>query len=188
MESNVLIYKSDHLMTPFRTVFYYRERAVCSCVSQKLHVFVIGTCQGGLLIYPLERGNSMIAIGNDDAKIRKIWLTPGWGFIVVAEKKVVGGNMLSLFTINGTPLKTVHVTEEIRVLCSWVSENGFDYLAIATRVGVILVSEAYELKFQKPVWTWKAPAPVVALSYNVKIKALVGVCVDGAVFCESVEL
>jgi hypothetical protein len=187
-ESNVLIYKSENLRTPFRTVFYYGERAVCSCVSEKLHAFVIGTNQGGLLIYPLERGNSMIAVGYDGARIRKIWLTPGWGFIVVAEKRVDGGNMLSLFTINGTPLKTVRVNERIRVLCSWVGDNGFDYIAIATRMGVILVSEAYELTFQKPAWSWKAPGPVVTLNYNVKINALVGVCVDGAVFCKSVEI
>jgi hypothetical protein len=187
-ESNVLIYKSENLRTPFRTVFYYGEMAVCSCVSQRLHAFVIGTNQGGLLVYPLERGNSMIAVGYDGARIRKIWLTPGWGFIVVAEKRVAGGNMLSLFTINGTPLKTVRVNERIKVLCSWVGDNGFDYIAIATRMGVILVSEAYELTFQKPAWSWKAPGPVVTLTYNVKMNALVGVCVDGAVFCKSVEI
>jgi hypothetical protein len=180
----VNIYKVENLTTPFRTLFYYRERAICSCVSQKLHVFVIGTNQGGILIYPLERGNWTIAMGIEGTAVRRIWITPGWGLILVAHKKGMGGHMLSLFTLNGTYLKAVHVSEEIRVMCTWVADNGFDYVAIATRNGEILVTEAYELRFQKPLWDWRAPGNVITLSYNSKVKSLIGVCVDGTIFCK----
>jgi hypothetical protein len=183
-DSNVSIYKVENLTTPFRRLFYYRERAICSCVSQKLHVFVIGTNQGGILIYPLERGNWTIAMGIEGTAVRKIWITPGWGLILVAHKKGMGGHMLSLFTLNGTYFKAVHVSEEIRVMYTWVADNGFDYIAIATRIGEILVTEAYELRFQKPLWNWKAPGSVITLSYNTKVKSLIGVCVDGTLFCE----
>jgi hypothetical protein len=90
--------------------------------------------------------------------------------------------MLSLFTINGTRLKSIALTDQPTAVAVWASPSDFDFVAIATKSGFVLVSEAYELNFDRPVFRVKLGPGVLTLGYNPSTSSIVAVLVDGTVF------
>jgi hypothetical protein len=182
--SEIQIYRWPCLKAPYRSVAYYREAAVCCCVSERLHSFVIGTLSGGILVYSLECGDSVLAFSVADSVLHSIYLTPSWGFVLALHRAPTElcARMLSLLTINGTRLKAIALTDQPTAIAVWASSDDFDFVAIATQSGSVLVSGAYELNFDRPVFRARVGLGVLALAYNAGTNSIVGVLADRTVF------
>jgi hypothetical protein len=184
-DSRIGIYKWPDLNRPFRCLNYFREAAVCCCVSHTLHTFVFATECGGLVVGPLEKGHSTITAAVQSGIITGVWLTPTWGFIIALHQ--VGRTQpdwaMSIFTINGTLIRAVGLAEKPTAVTVWASAHDFDYIAVASRSGV-LVSEAYHLNFQKPLMALKTETLVLALAFDSGARALIVVFANGSVVSE----
>ncbi|OHT03934.1 hypothetical protein TRFO_28716 [Tritrichomonas foetus] len=188
-DSVIYLFSSKNIEAPKRRLHFYRETPICACVNSEFHVFIIGTKDGILSIYPLEKGSSIRTIDLDQYTPRKVVVTPAWGFIVTYATKIIDAKrsyVIFVHTINGILVRSYTLTAEITAMTAIRSKSGFDYVAVASKLGAVFVCEAYSLTFEKPAL--RLESPIIMLSYNKKMKALVGVSVDGTIICQSIEI
>jgi hypothetical protein len=188
-ESLISAFRTCDLKSPLWNLPYYRDGIVATCVSSKFHAYVLATKSSELLICPLERGSSPIIVQLEPCRVKKMAITPSWGFITVYYEKRMGtkvGYGIALYSINGTRLKGVSVTDEVIAMTVWSSRAGFDWIAVAVRSGSVLCAEAYLLNFGKPLLSSRVG--FVELVYNRKAGMLVAVARDGTIFCHTVDM
>jgi hypothetical protein len=188
-DSQIHIFRLPDLANPYRSLHYYHKDPITRiCVSEKLHTFAVGTAHGGVLLYPLERGRSVVVISLGDSVVESISLTPAFGFVVVVHRNVVDNSVrMALFTINGMPLRDVRLAEQVTAVAVWRSQRDFDFVAIATKSGSVIATEAYELNFQKPLFHTVVGGHILAMCYDLKSSSLAGVAADGTIFGRPIE-
>jgi hypothetical protein len=184
----IYAFETSNAAAVARAIAYHGEKPCCACVNTRFHVFVVGTDGAGFTVCSLERGSSRITVGMPNSKIRRICVTPCLGFIVVyhtkiAEQRVT--HMMSLFTINGSPVRAVPLDDEVTAMTAWTDRNGFDHIAIAGRNGLVFTAEAYYLKFTSAVV--RSKTAIIELHYQKKARMLIGIAVDGNVICETID-
>jgi hypothetical protein len=188
-DARICVYRFPDLTRPVRELLYFRERIVCGCVSQILHCVAVATENGGVIVAGLEKGRSVVSFDIQNRAISGIWMTPSWGFIIVLHS---GDERpfwaLSVFSINGHFVRIAPLVEEPTAIAVWASAADFDYVAVASPSLVVAVTDAHELSLQKPILTFRANSRVLTMAFDVRARALIGVCVDGTVFAESCDV
>ena len=188
-DSVIYLFSTDRVDSPCRRLHFYRETPTCACVNSDFHVFVIGTKDGYLSIYPLEKGSTIRTIDLKSYVPRKIVITPAWGFVVTYATKLIDSKLcysLLVHTINGEFIRSYSLSERVSSLTAMQSKSGFDYIAVASTSGTVHVCEAYTLTFENP--TIMMESPIIMLSYSKKMKALIGVTANGIIVCQSVDI
>jgi hypothetical protein len=169
---------------------YFAENAVCCSVSAKLHPFVIATERPRVIVAPLENGRSVLSFAVEGEAVAGIWITPAGGYILalVSRPGQRQNQALSLFTINGLPLRSVPLTNEPTAVAVWASLSDFDYVAVGWKTGLVVVNRAFEFTLQKPALTFRGETRVVALAFDIEARAIVAVFADGIVLSEQCDL
>jgi hypothetical protein len=143
-DTSISIYKRCE---KFHTFPSFRNEIVCSAVSAKFDLAVVGARESTLfLISPLHRTiTRVIDMGPFNPVL--IQITKAWGFIVVYEMEIeTRVHFMELFTVNGDLIRKVKLSFEIDCWSAW-SATGFDYLVIAPKNGRIRVCEVFYLVF-----------------------------------------
>jgi hypothetical protein len=159
-----------HLIGP-RLVFgipFYGEAISCCNVSKRFGITVCGTLSGSLVICSLFQGikTRVVKLG-DEMKLSRLLITRAWGFIVTHAVETIGGktsNWLFVHNVNGMFVRSLQISFDIVVWCSWSSLKGFDYLMLATDVGKLMAFEVFYLNIGEPFH--RSYEKAMALSYR----------------------
>jgi hypothetical protein len=159
----------------------YRNSVSCSCLSKRFGVVVTGTDDHALIMCSIYDGSTIRVIKLDCIPL-KVTVTNGWGFILVNGCNYVNGKpqyCLSLFNINGLPLKTVALPDAAHCWFSWKSASGFDFMLLATKRGKLFAFEVFFLDLGRPLY--RCGAELVCLDYSEVHNHVVAVTTDGKV-------
>jgi hypothetical protein len=170
----------------------YRNSIVCSCISRRFRVVVIGTDDRCLVVGSLCDSSTIRVIHLDDVP-RRVIITPSWGFIVVHGTNFVGGkkvSTLSVFNINGWRIRTIPLTSVVERWVTWASPKGFDFIVMSLEHGKLYAFEVFFLDLGPPVH--RCYGDLVSLDFSKKANMIVAVAQDGTIhlvpfLSESVE-
>jgi hypothetical protein len=112
----------------------------------------------------------------------KVTVSHSWGFILVNGTDSVNGNTtytLSLFNINGLPIKTIQFPEAVHHWHVWKSVSGFDFIVLATKRGKLFAFELFFMDIGRPVY--RCGAELVCLDYSIVNNHIIAVTTEGKV-------
>jgi hypothetical protein len=102
--------------------------------------------------------------------------------VLVYADRIIPGSRdynLSAYTINGQPVRSLNLGTGIDGWCTWQSTHGFDYVAVGTTKGEVLVAEVFYLEAMAPVH--KSPNRIVGISFVSESSQIVVVSDSGNV-------
>lgn len=176
------LFNYQNIKMPIRSLFYYHNPVVCGCVNNAFHAAVIAT-YGLLLVLPLETGDSVHTIDLQGHTPHQVIISPSWGFIVTNTTSIQNGkrvNSLFVHTINGKFVRQKQIDFQVSLMTTWMSSDGFDFLAVADNFGRIMICEIYILNIDDVIA--RCMTQLLALSYNNDHSILIAVAVDGQIF------
>lgn len=151
---------------------------ICTAVSESYECAVACTEENHMMICSVNHCE-LVRIVKLPGRPRRVVITPGWGFIVVAmEPTQKGGDEIATYTINGDLLARATIDGSTACLTSFVTPSGFDYIAIGSTNQHVFLAEAFYLRFQA---VKSCESSVVALAYRSPGDSLIVVSADGAV-------
>ena len=169
---------------PSHSIMSFCDSITCSVVSSTFDTMVCGTKDKSLLICSLSRGNVTNDIEFDkDSTIKKILITPSWGFILVytesmKNKRIV--HMITLYNINGNFIRNREINFTLSHWTSWTSEKNFDYIFLADENGKFYMFEAFYLNIDKPFF--RSGRHLVHINYFPEVSIALAISSDGKLF------
>jgi hypothetical protein len=103
-------------------------------------------------------------------------ITKSWGFVIVCLRVVSESGVeysLALFTVNGQLVRDVKIPARIVAWSCFVSDKGFDYMAIALETGPCFVFEAFYLKLGAACFESRARVLAIAVAEKLNMGAVV---------------
>jgi hypothetical protein len=84
---------------------------------------------------------------------------------------------LSLFNINGIPIKNVSIPEEITRWITWRNPAGFDFVLLSTKSGKLYAFEVFFMDLGSPLH--RCGAELICMEYSERHGHIVAVTADG---------
>ncbi|EAY16439.1 Beige/BEACH domain containing protein [Trichomonas vaginalis G3] len=180
--TSIFKYVNHSKFRPVYTLQSYRNNAVCCCLNETFKVQIIGCDDGTLTISSLATGQTINVINlGQQTTPKMIGVSPSWGFIVCEMTRIVNSetiSLLSVFNINGLPIKEYRLGSKILTWTFWVSPRGFDYICTINKKGSINVAEIYYLNFTQIGNIFQN---AVYVKYSTQLGAIVAANTDGVV-------
>ncbi|OHT13738.1 Beige/BEACH domain containing protein [Tritrichomonas foetus] len=175
------IYKGN-LQNQIYSLPSYGDSINCCCINTKFFLAIIGTRNGSLILYSLNSGDIVRVLDLKGARPINVTVTDSWGFIVCHATKVKSDQVkqyLFVFSVNGELLQKRKIDFHINCWCTWTSNKGFDYMAIASENGKIFVFEVFYCEL--PERLHRCGSRVSSLFYMKDISCIVAATEDGRV-------
>jgi hypothetical protein len=171
--SEIVVYRD---LAKFWDPFLYRDSVSACAISDIFKVVVPGIQDGSIVICSLLNRAIVHALTISPHVPRAILVTPLWGFIVVYSELVVPGALdhsIWVYTINGETVRDLQIPYTVESWCSWTSSHGFDFVAIGTDNGEILMAEVYYIESLTCIY--KFPDRIVAIAYIKEMSEILAV-------------
>jgi hypothetical protein len=120
-----------------RVIVRARRRVVALAVREEFHRAVYGTVAGMVHFVGLNNGRE-IAEADFGGAIEGVLITQAWGFVVVR-----GGANIAVYGVNGELLKRGELPSRVVSWSTFVSFDGFDFVAFACITGEVGFFEAF---------------------------------------------
>jgi hypothetical protein len=173
------------------TIPHFTSAVCAAAISQIFQSVVCGTTDSALLFCSLNRGYVTRIVQLKDRQPRLILVTKSWGFVCVYSGTLTNGVLkynLALFSVNGDLIRSIDIPQAVSAWSTFVSRDGFDWIALALVDGSCYVFEAFFMrpKFRQPVF--EARSAVVGIEFVKSTEILVCVLVDGQVLLAPCQL
>jgi hypothetical protein len=116
-----------------------------------------------LILSSLARGSTVRVVDLEGCRPYAILVTPGWGFVAVAARKLEEGKLghvLSVYTVNGHFVRSRPVAGPVVAWTAWTAADGADFMIVAGEQGKLNVAEVWSIELA-PLKA--VAAPVVAV-------------------------
>ena len=171
------------LQKPIYSMPLYRDEITCCAVSASFQLIVAGTRDGYLVLSSMNRGSIDHVIDLGGCRPYAVSITESWGFIVVCATKLDCGkveHILHVYNVNGTLIRKKPIAHQMNAWTTWSSQDGFDFMMIATEKGKLFWFEVYYLNFTD-LTEYRQTYPIVALRCTPSEGGVVAVGCYGAV-------
>ena len=167
-----------------KTIPSFRSEITCCDINEKFGTIACGTKDGSILLIDTATLVTTMAIDIAPEVPIMIKVTLGWGFIVVYSTREHEGRIvpsLSVYDINGQFIRKKKISSPISLWTTYVSIDGFDYIACANDAGGISLFEVFFLNIEDS-GVPRNSARVIGLKYSVYNDILIAVRENGTVF------
>jgi len=159
------------------------REVISTCfISIEHSIIVSGTQDSSIIVSSLKTGSIINVIDINGIEPRLILVTPSWGFIIVYGKlnnSPLSQNQISIFTLNGTHIRTKEINFSIHHWYSWSSYQGFDYILMSNCAGKLYSCEAFFLNIEKSFY--RCPTNIVSMIYSKDSMSTIVVLDDGRI-------
>jgi len=177
------VFNARDIRKPISQTPFQRDNARCCAISPTFHVVCVCSRDGCIVVHSLETALAIRVIDLGPCTPQNVIVTPAWGFIVVYLTRVIDGktaNFISVHTINGIFVRETKAPCPVSKLTSWKSHDGFDFIAVSSDRGAIMVAEVFYLEFSKP--EIRTMAQPLSLDYIESADTLISVVNNGKIF------
>ncbi|OHT00322.1 hypothetical protein TRFO_07986 [Tritrichomonas foetus] len=184
----IRISNATNLREPVQTITYFREKTECCVINNDFHVLVIGSNKGDLIIYSLERSVSFRVVSLGKCIVNSVVITPSWGFIVAFASETSDGKATffsKTFNINGMLIRRVEIPGIVKVITTWKSIHGFDFLAFAVE-RTVFICEAFYMNFNEPFMILETPP--IEISYLTQTDEIAVITREGSIKFKQVHV
>lgn len=168
---------------PIIRVLLYRDSITSCAVSEYFHIFVCAMKDNSIAICSLVDGTVVKLIDLSSQIVKKIIISPSWGFINVYSTEIVNGdekNVLSLFSVNGKFIRKTDIEFNVDFWYAWKSYCGFDFLAIADENGSVYCCENFYINSVQKLLSTNGN--IIAFYYSNETSTLVAALSNGQLF------
>ncbi|OHT12267.1 hypothetical protein TRFO_17943 [Tritrichomonas foetus] len=161
----------------------FRDEVCCCAVNSHFDLVVSGTHDSSLFFCSPTHKIVTKIIDLNGRIPRKILITDGWGFVVVYESDMEKGTecqCIEVYTVNGDFITSRQLSYSIQQWTCWQTNDGFDYLLMISKNGLIFTCEAYYLDIHKAVSDRILLKPL-SLSYSYQFGTIVVNLNDGSI-------
>ena len=196
-EEYIGVFTSDSVLNVYKTNFNnllfvlpsYGGSITCCNINGKFFVVVIGTKDGKLIIYSLNKGNIVRSINLNGAVPSLLLVTNGWGFIVCYAQKISEGKLkhyVYVFSINGELIRKRKLDFEIAIWSSWTSNKAFDYMVISDDNGKLFAFEVFYCNIGEMIY--RCNSRITTLTYLQDIWCISAATKDGRILFVPYEI
>jgi len=168
-DSTLDVYNHSNYKTPLFSSISYHDIISCSCINEAFKVFLIGSESSSIIVYSLTNGDPINVIDLEGLKPKEVYVSNGWGFIIVIAFSGLA-NYLVVYSINGIFVKRIKLSFKIVSLCTWTSQDGFDFCAYITEDSKVFITEVYYLNPNQ--LGYRINLPVSCMSYSHDFRSL----------------
>ena len=140
-------------------------------------LFTIPSCREVISTCFISIEHSIIVSGTQDSSI--IVSSLKTGSIINVIDSPLSQNQISIFTLNGTHIRTKEINFSIHHWYSWSSYQGFDYILMSNCAGKLYSCEAYFLNIEKSFY--RCPTNIVSMIYSKDSMSTIVVLDDGRI-------
>ncbi|OHT07916.1 hypothetical protein TRFO_05026 [Tritrichomonas foetus] len=140
--------KNYSIVRHTKSIQSFRNEITCIDICEKFGTIAIGTKDGSIILIDTESMIATICIDISFEVPVFVKITPGWGFILVYSTKEFKGQIisfLSLYDVDGQFIRRKQLDFAISCWETYMSIDGFDYVAAAGKNGIIYLFEAFYL-------------------------------------------
>jgi hypothetical protein len=161
----------------------YGGEVIAVDVCTEFGAVVSGTRDGAVLIFSLTSRTVVHVLALESRVPERIMISRKWGFIVVYETEIRGGELvryIEVFTINGGFVRREKIAFEVALWCTFTNKKGFDFAVATDPKGALYLFEVFYINLEKPFY--RCGEQLAELTYLQEAAAVVALSCNGGCF------
>ena len=161
----------------------FRDDVSCCAVNSHFDLVVSGTLDCSLFFFSPTHKDVMRIIDLHNKIPEKVLITDGWGFVVVYELNLEKGNefqCIEVYNVNGDLIISKPLQFQLQQWTTWKSVDGFDYLLMMSKGGIVFTCEVFYLDIIKAIKD-RVELKVLSMSYSYELGIIFVGLNDGSI-------